>query len=188
MLDLKTLKTDLTIRCKNGIPFIFSEIVVWVLISAIYLSPFNLRLKNLMVFFCIGALIPLSVLFTTLFKAEWNPEDNELNSIAKILNISQFIYYPIVIWAFIRKPEEMVLLYAFIVSAHLFPYGWLYDNKVFTILSPIMVFTVIILGWFVSISMLWCIPLAMVVFLIILNIFVYREYTKKITVDTGISA
>lgn len=188
MLDLKTLKTDLTIRCKNGIPFIISEIVVWVLISAIYLSPFNLRLRNLIVFFCIGSLLPLTVLFTTLFKAEWNPEDNELSSIYKMLNISQFIYYPIVIWAFIKKPEEMVLLYALIVAAHLFPYGWLYDNRVFTILSPIMVFTVVILGWFVNVSMLWCIPLAMVLFLIILNVLVYRGYNRKINIDNGISA
>lgn len=188
MLDIKTLKTDLSIRCKNGIPFIFSEIIVWIMILSIYISPFNLRLKNLIVFFSMFALFPLSVLFTWLFKSEWSPEDNELSSILKVLNISRFISYPIVVWAFIRKPEEMVLLYALIVSAHLFPYGWLYDNKAFTILSPIMTFTLAIMGWLLDINMLWCISLSMLVFLIILNLWVYREYDKKINMDNKISA
>lgn len=188
MLNLKNLKEDLAIRSKNGIPFIFAATVVWSLITVIYVLPFELRLKNLLLFFSTGLMFPLSVLFSNLFKSDWKSETNPLSSIGLVLNLAQLVYYPIVFWAFIKNPSQMVLFFAIIIAAHLFPYGWLYDNKPFTFMSPMMSFTLAVIGWNLSIDKLWYIPLSMVIFLIILNICLYLEYNKKLKATNKISA
>lgn len=67
-----------------------------------------------------------------------------------------------------------------ITGAHLFPYGWFYNTKAFTIMAPVISVLVTIIGWDIDIFRLWLIPLSMIVFLIILNIWLYIEYKVKL--------
>lgn len=49
--------------------------------------------------------------------------------------MNQMLYIFIVMWAFSEKPEAMVMIYAMVFGAHLLPYGWVYDSKMYMVVS-----------------------------------------------------
>lgn len=49
-------------------------------------------------------------------------------------------------WVYAAILDKMVMVYAMVFGAHLFPYGWLYQSKAYYILSVIIPIGVLILG------------------------------------------
>ena len=47
-------------------------------------------------------------------------------------------------------PDKMLMVYAMIFGAHLFPYGWLYQSKTYYILAVVIPVSVLILGLYFS--------------------------------------
>ena len=90
------------------------------------------------------------------------------------------MYFPILAYTFYKNPIQMIIFFAVITGAHLFPYGWYYNAKAYMIMTPVMTILIIIIGWNVDSSGLWLIPLSMIVLLVILNIWLFIDYKAKI--------
>lgn len=129
--------------------------------------------------FSTGLMFPLSIAISTLIKADWKYKDIPLGSLGLYLNLTQIIYFPIVIWAIGKSPEETVIFFAIITGAHFFPYGWLYQAKPYYFMAPIISVIIMIIGWNLDRDRLWLIPMSMVIFLFLLISWAYIDYRKK---------
>ena len=58
--------------------------------------------------------------------------DNPINKLGFLCTLNQMLYIVIVMWAFSKIPEAMMMLYAMVFGAHLLPYGWVYDSKAYS--------------------------------------------------------
>ncbi|QTA38572.1 hypothetical protein JYK00_03400 [Thermosipho ferrireducens] len=178
-MNLKELKEELSVKCKNGVAFLSSAVVVWAVMLMILVSKFTLETKNSLILWSTALLFPLAMAFSKLFKAQWKVDSNPLSILGFYLNIAQLVYYPIVVWAMIRRPEEMIIFLGIITSAHLFPYGWYYNTKVYMIMSIFMSVSILLIGLRTDVETLWIIPLFMISFLVILVVLLYKDYMRK---------
>ncbi|MBO8157720.1 MAG: hypothetical protein H0Z32_14935 [Bacillaceae bacterium] len=178
-MNLINLKNQLSIQSKNGIPFLLSGTLIWLLITLIYLQPLDIREKNMFLLFSTGLMFPVSILIATLIKADWKNNDHPLGKLGLYLNLAQLVYFPIIIWAFSNSPFQMILFFAVITGAHFFPYGWLYHTKAFYWMAPVTSIGISIIGWNLDADNLWVLPFAMVIFLLILVAWLYFDYKKK---------
>lgn len=183
-MNIDELKNELSLRCKNGLPFLLSATIIWSLILVIFLLPYEIKSKNILSFYSTGIMFPLSILISKVIKAEWKTNDNPLGTLGLYLNLAQLIYFPILFLTFSKNPNQMIIFFAIITGAHLFPYGWFYNTKVFTIMAPVISILITIVGWNIDNSSLWLIPLSMIVLLIILNIWLYTQYNIKLQLIT----
>lgn len=179
LLDILELKRDASVKGKNGIAFIMAATIIWSAITIVYALTISLEAKNTILLFLPAFLFPLALAFSTVIKADWKLAENPLGMLGLFLNLAQLIYFPIIFWAFIQSPEQMVVFFAIIIGAHFFLYGWLYDAKAYYIMSPIISVGIMSLGWAIEPDSLWVIPLTMVIFLLILVIFLMLDYRKK---------
>lgn len=136
-LNLNETRNELSVAGKNGIGFILSGSVIWIIITIIFSLPMGIYEKNIFMLFATGIMFPLSLLISTIIKADWKFSGNPLASLGIYLNLSQVIYFPILIWAIAKSPENAVMFFAIIVGAHFFPFGWFYISKPYYIMSPI---------------------------------------------------
>ncbi|ABR30973.1 hypothetical protein SU69_05700 [Thermosipho melanesiensis] len=178
-MDLSMLKKELSVKCKNGVAFLLSASVVWGIMLLIVLSNFEINTKNSLILWSTALLFPLAMVFSKIFKAQWKIDDNPLSILGFYLNIAQLIYYPIVVWALIKRPEEMIIFLGIITSAHLFPYGWYYSTKIYMVMSVFMSVTILFVALRLTLKTLWIIPTLMIVFLILLVILLYKDYKRK---------
>ena len=56
------------------------------------------------------------------------------------------LYILIAMWVYAAVPEKMLMVYAMIFGAHLLPYGWLYQSKVYYVLSVLIPILVLVVG------------------------------------------
>lgn len=178
-MDLTKIQGDLSVRGKNGLPFLLSAALVWLIITIIFLVPLDIQWQNILMLATTGLTFPLALLAATLIKTEWKFNDNPLGKLGLYLNLAQFTYFPIILWAFAQRPNVMVLFFAIITGAHLFPFGWLYTAKAYYIMAPVISVGVMLLGWVFGNENLWTIPLAMVFLIFILAILLHLDYKKK---------
>ncbi|MET3576088.1 DUF7010 family protein [Bhargavaea ullalensis] len=178
-MDLNELRQDLALRNKNGLPFLLSGMTVWILATVWFSLPVELELQNIGLFVLSGIMFPLAVGLSSLLKTDWKSEGNPLGSLGLILNVAQFMYFPLVFWAFGVHPETMLLIFAVITGAHLFPYGWVYMTKAYYFLAPAMAIAVTVIGWNGDSSVRWLIPLTMALLLMALNMWLWLDYRKK---------
>ena len=121
---------------RKGLPFVLASVVIWILILAVQFLNFDIQTVNLCTFVCCCLLMPLAILFARLVKADiFKKMVNPLNKLALLCTLNQFLYILIVMWAFSRKPDAMLMIYAMVFGAHLLPFGWLYDSKAYTVVS-----------------------------------------------------
>lgn len=178
-MNVEAMKHELSIGCKNGIAFLMAAAIVWSIITVIFLQSLEIGQKNIYMLWSTGLMFPLSVLISKMIRADWRTEGNPLGSLGMHLNLAQLIYFPILIWAFISSPGEMVLFFAIITGAHFFPYGWLYHAKAYYIMAPAISVGAVFIGWFLSAGRLWLIPASMAGFLLVLIAWLYADYRKK---------
>ncbi|RSK27260.1 hypothetical protein EJF36_10420 [Bacillus sp. HMF5848] len=181
-MNMTALRNDLSVRSKNGIPFISSAFVVWSIFLIIYLSPTSLALKNIMTFYCTGIMFPIAILFAKFTKSEWKSNDNPIGILGLYINLAQLMYFPMIFWMFANSPTHMLVFFAIITGAHLFPYGWFYNTNVYTIMAPVMAIGISIVGWKITEASLWLIPISMMVMLTFLIIFLYLDYKRKVLI------
>lgn len=167
-MNIADLKKDASIRGKNGMPFLMAATVIWIAITIIFLQPFEIYTKNIMLFISTGFLFPIALFVSKIMKADWQLKDNPLSMLGLIFNMAQFMYFPIIIWAFVQSPEQMVFFFAIIAGAHFFPYGWFYDTKVYYVMAPVIAVVIMIIGWDLDESILWLIPLVMTLSLLVM--------------------
>ncbi|QGH32912.1 hypothetical protein GI584_02075 [Gracilibacillus salitolerans] len=179
-MNILALKRDAAIKGKNGIAFIIAATIIWLAITVVYLQSIPLLTKNIILFFLTAFLFPLALAVSTIVKADWKLADNPLGMLGLFLNLAQFMYFPIIFWAFMQSPKEMIIFFAIVTGAHFFPYGWFYEAKPYYIFAPIISVSIMLAGWTMEESQLWIIPLMMVIFLFILSLLLYGDYKSKV--------
>jgi len=179
-LNINELRNELAIRCKNGLPFLLAATIVWSLVLVVFLLPYQIESKNILMLYSTGITFPLAILISKVIKADWRVNDNPLGMLGLYINLAQLMYFPILFFTFAKAPNQVIIFFAVITGAHLFPYGWFYNTKAFMIMAPVISVLVTIIGWNIEFSRLWLIPLSMIVFLIILNIWLYIDYKVKL--------
>lgn len=133
---LSALKLDAQRSQKKGLPFIMASVILWGMILAIQFLPGRVERLNLYTFICSCYLMPLAYLFSrflgiNIFAKTTNP----ICKLGFLCTMNQMLYIFIVMWAFTEKPEAMVMIYAMVFGAHLLPYGWVYDSKMYMVVS-----------------------------------------------------
>jgi hypothetical protein len=138
MKDLISLREDLSARCKNGIDFISSAVIMWAVISFIWTLELSDHYKCILTFFTSGLMFPLALLFSKVYKTEWKIKDNALH-FGLWLNISQLFYFPLLVYAFLHTKEHFVFFYIVITGAHFFPFSWLYRTPWYAMVAGVSV-------------------------------------------------
>ncbi|MFA9558949.1 hypothetical protein ACERII_16690 [Evansella sp. AB-rgal1] len=180
-MDIINIRNDLSVKGKNGIGFLLSGVVIWSIITIIFLQPMEIQQKNIFMLFTTGIMFPLSIAISALIKADWKLPNNPLGNLGTYLNLAQLSYFPILFFAIIKSPHDAVLFFAIITVAHFFPYGWFYNAKPFYVLAPINSVAIMFLGLYSNGENLWIIPLSMTILLLLLIALLHLDYKRKIT-------
>jgi hypothetical protein len=178
-LELTKIRNELSVKGKNGIGFLFSAVVIWSIITIIFLQPIEIQQKNIYMLFSTGLMFPLSVGISSLIRADWRLKNNPLGDLGLYLNLAQIIYFPILFWGIARSPNDAIIFFAIITGAHFFPYGWFYNAKPFYIMAPIFSIVIMFLGLFLNGEGLWLIPLSMIVLILFLIFWLIFDYKRK---------
>lgn len=177
--ELDTLRLELSVKAKNGINFILAAALVWTLIALVWTLSYSLESKAILTFIVGALLLPLAWLFSKLLHTVWSVETNPLQPLGLWLNFAQLIYFPILIFVFIRHIEYFILVYAIITGAHLFPYAWFYKTIAYAIMASISSVGSMVIGLLVSPDQLYFIPIFVACSLAILAIWSRIAYRKN---------
>ena len=170
--DLESLRNDIVIKQKKGLPFIGASIVIWLLILIVIMLDLPQDKENLFVFCCSCPLLPISWLIGKVLKVDIFDKSNPLGNVGFLFTCNQFLYLLIVMWVFSAVPDKMVMVYAMVFGAHLLPYSWLYKSlnyRIFSIVIPIVSLVVGCAFWAFSVA---------VTMLIIESIFVIALFVE----------
>lgn len=178
-MDVTQSRNNLSVISKNGIGFLLSAVVIWAIITIIFLQPLEIHSKNIYMLFSTGLMFPLSVGMSTLIKADWRLKNNPLGNLGLYLNMAQLIYFPILFWGIIKSPNDAIIFFAIITGAHFFPYGWFYNAKPFYVMAPVISVAIMGLGLYLNGDNLWVIPLSMTLLLLLLISWLSIDYKKK---------
>jgi hypothetical protein len=129
--SVELYRLELSTKAKNGVNFLLAATLVWLLIAGIWLLPYGAGFKSLLTF-CAGTLVlPLAFLLGRLLGAAWTVPANPLQPLGLWLNLAQLFYFPILIFAYMRAPQQFLMVYGIITGAHFFPYAWLYLTRAY---------------------------------------------------------
>lgn len=171
--QLDLLKKDAQDFMKKGLPFVLASVVLWTLILLARLFSPDLQTANMATFVCCCLLMPLAIVFAKAVKADiFRKTKNPFKNLCLLCTFNQFLYLLIVMWAFSRQPDAMLMIYAMVFGAHLLPFGWVYDSKAYTIVSIAETAGALVIGC------LWGdIPTAALIICgeIILSVLLFRE-------------
>ena len=129
---LNALRKDAAVMQRRGLPFMMASVVLWtgIMLSRIFMK--DIHSMNLFVFMTSSFLMPVATIFGKIIKADiYKKTSNPVNKLGFLCNINQFLYLPIAMWAFSDHPHSMLLIYAIIFAAHLLPFSWVYDSKIY---------------------------------------------------------
>lgn len=145
--DFYELKKANIVAQKKGLPFMMASVIVWGAILAVqYLVP-GLTERNFSTFCCSCLLMPLAITFSRMLGTKIRDKSgNPLSNLGFKLTLTQMLYILIVMWAYAEAPEKMVMIYAMVFAAHLFPFAWLYDSKAYFFLSLIETVGALLVG------------------------------------------
>ncbi|MFC3879411.1 DUF7010 family protein [Algoriphagus namhaensis] len=175
---LDAWRTELSIRCKNGVNFIFAAAMIWAGIAVIWNLELSLYNQSILTFSLSGLMLPLAWLFGKIMKTAWNVEGNPLNKVGMIFNIGQLFYFPFLFILLGYKPEYFALGYAIITGAHFFPYAWYYKTNWFGVFAGLIAFG----SWMIAVyfpEMSSLIPAFVSGSLLILGLGLVRDYRLK---------
>jgi hypothetical protein len=178
--QLVGLKTELSIKAKNGIDFIISACIVWLVISVIWYLPFDFYNKSVLTFIVGGFMLPMALLISKLLKTQWKVDNNPLQPLGLWLNFAQLFYFPFLIFILIKMPSHFAMTYAIITGAHLFPYAWFYNEKAYAVGAGLISVGSLILGLTLDSEKLYFIPLVVAILLLLLALPLAMSYRKKV--------
>jgi len=136
IIHLNCLKKESQKKQKKGLPFMVASVVLWSLILAIQFIDKPINVINMCTFVVSVLLMPLAYLFSIPLKARiFGKTNNPIDRLGIMCTMNQMLYILIVMWAASRKPEAVMMIYAMVFGAHLLPFGWIYDNKIYIVAS-----------------------------------------------------
>ncbi|WP_298785556.1 DUF7010 family protein [uncultured Marinococcus sp.] len=117
-MEIHAWRRELSVKGKNGIAFLMAAVLIWVLITGVFLLSLDLYTQNILMLCSSGLMLPLAILFSRLLRVEWKFDDNPLGSLGLSLNLTQLAYFPLLLWAIAASPVDAVLFFAVITGAH----------------------------------------------------------------------
>ncbi len=145
---LNALRKDAARIQMRGLPFMMASVILWTAITVSRIVMTDIHDMNFFTFMVSGFLMPLASLFGKMMKADlYRKTNNPINRLGFMCNINQFLYLPIAMWAFSAHPDSMLLIYAIIFAAHLLPFSWVYDSKIYFYGSVIEAIGVILVAY-----------------------------------------
>lgn len=176
---LQELRADNSKKQKNGIHFILASVIIWIAVLLIHISPLPILTKNLYTFFCSAPLVPLAYFISKFIGVDFQNKGNPFSNLGLLISLNQMLYILIAMWVYAVVPDKMLMVYAMIFGAHLLPYGWLYNSKVYYVFSVAIPIAVLVVGLYFS-------PLAVAVLMLTVEtifsvclIFEYKAKQKK---------
>jgi hypothetical protein len=179
--NLDKLKLELSVQAKNGIDFILSAAIVWLVIAYLWTLNFEAYDKSILVFIVGSLMLPLAFLFSKLFKTNWTIKTNPLQPLGLWLNFAQLFYFPFLIFTLLKMPEYFVMVYAIITGAHFFPYAWFYKTNYYAIFAGIISVGSLILGLVLPESQYFILPVYVSASLLVLFVLLYADSRRKLT-------
>ena len=131
---------------KRGLHFILASVLIWAMVAAVHFTKLPIETKNLLTFCCTGPLIPLAWLLSKPLGIIFSDKQNPLSSLGIVLSVAQIPYLLIVMWVYAAMPDKMVMTLAMVFGAHLLPFGWLYDSKVYYAMTGFITIGALIVG------------------------------------------
>ncbi len=143
---VQELRIDSARKQKNGLHFIISSVFIWAAILMIHRTKMPILSKNFYTFCCSVPLFPLALLISKIIKIDFQNKENPLTNLGILFSVNQMLYILIAMWIYASVPEKMVMVYAMIFGAHLLPYGWLYQSRVYYVFSVFIPIVVLVVG------------------------------------------
>ncbi len=178
--QLDILRTDVSIKAKNGIDFILAAAIIWSLIAIIWTFPFSAYDRSIFTFMVGGMLLPLALGFSKLLKTTWKIPENPLQPLGLWLNFAQLFYFPFLIFVLIKHPDYFLMTYAIITGAHFFPYAWYYNNKAYAIMAGIISAGSLLLALQLPVKLFFLAGIFMAFCLLILAVWNFILYRKNV--------
>jgi len=177
--DLNRLKLDVSIKAKNGVDFITAASLIWLAVAFIWTLDYTSHNKSVLTFIVGGIMLPLAVMFSKVYKTQWNLKDNPLQPLGLWLNFAQLFYFPFLIFILLKSPDHFVMTYAIITGAHFFPYAWFYDEKIYAVMAGVISLGALLVTLLLPASSSYLIPLGTAICLIILGVVIFTSYRRK---------
>ena len=171
-MNLEQLRRDCAIKQKKGLHFILASIIIWTLVTIIHLTQLPILTKNLLTFSATAPLVPLAFFISKLIKVNFSDKTNPLNQLGIIFSLNQMLYLLIAMWVYPTVPDKMVMIIAMIFGAHLLPYAWLYQSRIYAIMSILIPFVALFVGMNFDVYVLSGL---MIIFEIIFSFILYLE-------------
>lgn len=141
------LKKANIITQKKGLPFMMASVIVWAAILVVQFTNMDATGKNFGTFCCSCLLMPLATWFSKFLGTKIRDKSgNPLSKLGFRLTLTQMLYILIVMWAYAEAPEKMVMIYAMVFAAHLFPFAWLYDSRTYFTFSLVEAGAALVIG------------------------------------------
>lgn len=146
--SLNELRKDASLIQKRGLPFMMASVLLWTAIMVSRICMTDVNQMNFFTFCTSAMLMPLASLFGKMLGADiYRKTANPINKLGFLCNINQFLYLPIAMWAYSAHPDSMLLIYAIIFTAHLLPFSWVYDSKIYFTAAFVESIGVILVGY-----------------------------------------
>lgn len=176
--NLAQLKAEIQLQAKNGIDFILSGGILWLIISYVWTLEFSAYYKCILTFMVGAFLLPLAFGLSKILKTNWKVKDNPLQPLGLWLNFAQLIYFPFLLFIFVKYPDYFVMAYAIILGAHLFPYAWFYDEIGYAVWAVIISVGTLIITFNIEAGKIWIVPLFTSIMLFLLVVWIFLRNKK----------
>ena len=131
---------------KRGLHFIMASVIIWALVAIVHFTKLPIETKNLLTFCCTCPLMPLAWMLSKPLGITFSDKENALSPLGIVLSVAQIPYLLIVMWVYAAVPEKMVMALAMVFGAHLLPFGWLYNSKVYYFMTAAITIGALLVG------------------------------------------
>ena len=131
---------------KRGLHFIMASVIIWTLVFIVHITKLPIETKNLLTFCCTCPLMPLAWMLSKPLCITFSDKDNPLSPLGIVLSVAQIPYLLIVMWVFAAVPSKMVMALAMVFGAHLLPFGWLYNSRVYYFMTGAITIGALLVG------------------------------------------
>ncbi|MCR4767812.1 MAG: hypothetical protein K5875_07620 [Saccharofermentans sp.] len=139
--DFTELRTQASLQQMKGAPFMMASVVIWSLVTVIWMMPWELGMKNTLMTYAPALLIPLVLLFAKIIGAHvFRDIRNPFNRLGFLCVLNQNLYLLIMMWAYSNCPGAALMIFGMIFGAHLLPFSWVYNSKTYLVMSLVTTF------------------------------------------------
>jgi hypothetical protein len=131
---------------KRGLHFIMASVIIWTLVLIVHITKLPIETKNLLTFCCTCPLMPLAWMLSKPLGITFSDKENPLSPLGIVLSLAQIPYLLIVMWVYAAVPEKMVMALAMFFGAHLLPFGWLYNSRVYYFMTAAITIGALLVG------------------------------------------